>query len=53
MAAAKHVPIEKRSQFLERVGTMLAVHGRDHFDDDAVADAVARALTGMMLQPAE
>jgi hypothetical protein len=53
MAAASHVPLERRSQFLERVGTMLAIYGRGHFDDDVVTDAVARALTGMTLQPAE
>jgi hypothetical protein len=47
MAAASHVPHEKRGQFLERVAAMLAHRGRGHFDDAAVADAVARALTGL------
>ena len=47
MAAARVVPIEKRSQFLERIAAMLRLRGRGHFNDDDVANAVARALNGM------
>jgi hypothetical protein len=52
MAAASHVPHEKRSQFLERVAAMLTLRGRGHFDDADVTDAVSRALNGMTHQPA-
>ena len=44
MAAAAEVPVEKRSQFLERIARMLAPRGRGHFNDADVADAVSRAL---------
>ena len=52
MAAASHVPVEKRSQFLERVAAILVLVGRHHFDDSHVADAVSRALSGLIHQPA-
>ena len=52
MSATADVPVEKRSQFLERTAPMLGVRGQGHFDDDDVADAVARALTGLSHQPA-
>jgi hypothetical protein len=52
MAAASHVPLEKRSQFLERVAKILAIHGRGHFDDAHVAGAIARAITGLAHQQA-
>ena len=52
MAAAAHVPHEKRAQFLERIAAMLKLRGRGHFNDRDVADAVARALNGMTHQPA-
>ncbi|MGC2824417.1 MAG: hypothetical protein WA322_09305 [Pseudolabrys sp.] len=52
MAAASHVPHEKRSQFLERIAAMLRLRGRGHFNDADVNDAVARALSGMTHQPA-
>ena len=48
MAAASHIPHGKRSQFLERIGAMLALRGRGHFNDADVADAVARALQGLI-----
>lgn len=52
MAAASHVPHEKRSQFLERIAAMLRLRGSGHFNDDDVSDVVARALRGMTYQPA-
>ena len=52
MAVASRVPVEKRSQFRERIAGMLVHVGRRHFDDAHVADAVARALNGMTHQPA-
>jgi hypothetical protein len=52
MAAASHMPHEKRSQFLERGAAMLKLRGRGQFDDADVTDAVARALNGMTHQPA-
>jgi hypothetical protein len=48
MAAASHVPIEKRAQFLERIAAMLALRGRGHFTDSDVGDAVKLALVGMV-----
>jgi hypothetical protein len=45
--AALHVPHEKRAQFFQRISAMLALRGHGHFDDDDVADAVARALSGL------
>jgi hypothetical protein len=47
-AAALHVPHEKRAQFFQRITAMLALRGRGHFDDDDVADAVARPLNGLV-----
>jgi len=52
IAAASHVPYEKRAQFLKRVAAMLTHVGRHHFDDAHVADAVARALNGFVHEPA-
>ncbi|MGZ5935455.1 MAG: hypothetical protein ACXWLV_12215 [Rhizomicrobium sp.] len=52
MAAASHVPHEKRSQFLERVAAMLALRGRGHFSDADVTDAESRALNGLIQQTA-
>jgi hypothetical protein len=51
MAAASHVPHEKRPQFLARIAAMVGLRGRGHFNDDDVSDAVARAF-GMTHQPA-
>ena len=48
----RHVPHEKRSQFLERIAAMLRLRGSGHFNDDDVSDVVARALRGMTYQPA-
>jgi hypothetical protein len=52
MAAASHVPHEKRSQFLERIAAMLVLRGRGHFNDDDVANVTALALTGLTHQSA-
>jgi hypothetical protein len=52
MAAASHVPHEKRGQFLERIAAMLVLRGRGHFNDDDVVRAAALALTGLAHQPA-
>jgi hypothetical protein len=48
MAAAANMPPEKRSMFPERVGAMLALRGRRHFDDADVADVVALASAGLV-----
>jgi hypothetical protein len=48
MAAAVQVPIEKRSQFLQRISAMLLLRGRGHFTNDDVDDAVKLALVGMV-----
>jgi hypothetical protein len=42
------VPIEKRSQFMERIAAMLKLRGRGHFTDSDVGDAVKLALVGMI-----
>jgi hypothetical protein len=47
-AAASRVPPEKRAQFFQRVSAMLTLRGRGHFDDADVANAVARALSGLV-----
>jgi hypothetical protein len=53
MAAASHVPHEKRSQFLERIAAaMLALRGRGHFTDRDVGDAVKMALVGLVHESA-
>ena len=52
MAAASHVPQEKRSRSLERIAAMLTLRGRGHFNDDDVADAVKLALVGMVHESA-
>jgi hypothetical protein len=38
MAAAAHVPLEKRAQFLERIAAMLKLRGLGHFADSDVDD---------------
>jgi hypothetical protein len=48
MTAAADMLPEKRSMFLERVGAMLAMRGRGHFNDDDVADVVALASCGLV-----
>jgi len=48
MTAAADMPPEKRSMFLERVGAMLALRGRGHFNDADVADVVALASCGLV-----
>ena len=48
MSATADVPVEMRSQFLERTAALLGVRG----DADDVVDAVAGALTGLSHQPA-
>jgi hypothetical protein len=50
MMAASHVPVERRSQFLERCAAMLKVRGR--FGDDDVMQITTLALTGLTQQPA-
>ena len=52
MTFAADIPQEKRSTFLERVGAMLAMRGRGHFNDDDVAEIAKLALTGLARQPA-
>jgi hypothetical protein len=51
MAAAAHLPIEKRAQFLERIAAMLVLRARSRtFQRRDVTDAVSRALTGLSHQ---
>jgi hypothetical protein len=50
MDAAKTLPVEKRSQFLQRLSAMLELRGR--FSDADVADVARLALTGLPLPPA-
>jgi hypothetical protein len=52
MTFAADIPPDKRSMFLERVGAMLAMRGRGHFNDEDVADVARLALTGLTRQPA-
>ena len=52
MATASHVPIEKRSQFLERIAAMLTLRGRGHFTDHDVGAAVKLALVGLVHESA-
>jgi hypothetical protein len=52
MAAASHMPHEKRGQFLERIAAMLKLRGRGHFADSDVSDAVKLALVGMVYENA-
>jgi hypothetical protein len=46
MDAARVLPVEKRSQFLQRLSAMLELRGR--FSDADVADAAKLALTGLV-----
>jgi hypothetical protein len=48
MAAASHVPVEKRDLYLQRVAAMLTLRGRGHFADGDVDNAVKLALVGMV-----
>ena len=52
MASASHVPIEKRSQFLERIAAMLTLRGRGYFTDYDVGAAVKLALVGLVHESA-
>jgi hypothetical protein len=47
MDAARVLPIEKRSLFLERIAAALTLRGR-HVSDSDVASAVQRALQGLV-----
>jgi hypothetical protein len=52
MEAARILPVEKRSVYLQRVAAILTMRGRGHFDDADVSDVAALALTGLAQQPA-
>jgi hypothetical protein len=52
MAAAADVPVEKRSQFLERIVAMLAFRGRGNFTDNDVDDVVKLACVGLVHESA-
>jgi hypothetical protein len=52
MAAASHVPVEKRDLYLQRVAAMLTLRGRGHFADSDVSDAVKLALVGLVHEAA-
>jgi hypothetical protein len=47
MTFAADIPPEKRSLFLERVGAMLVLRGRGHFNDADVQDVASLALCGL------
>ena len=49
MDAARAVPVERRSVFLERTAAMLRL--RRPFTDDDVADVVRLALCGLVQTP--
>jgi hypothetical protein len=50
MTAARGLPVEKRSVFLERVAARLQLRGR--FTDRDFDDAVRRALRGLIQESA-
>ena len=52
MDAARLLPVEKRSIYLQRIAAMLTVRGRGHFNDSDVTDVAKLALTGLAQQPA-
>ena len=51
MTFAADISPDKRSTFLERVGAMLAMRGRGHFNDDDVAEVTKLASTGLVREP--
>ena len=48
MDAARCLPVEKRSVYLQRIAAMLALRGRGHFADSDVADVTTLALRGLV-----
>ena len=52
MAIAADITPEKRTVFLERVGAMLAIRRRAHFDDGDIAEVASLASTGLVRRPA-
>jgi hypothetical protein len=52
MTVAADMPPDKRSTFLERIGAMLAMRGRGHFNDADVAEVTKLAATGLVREPA-
>ena len=52
MDVARMLPVEKRDVYLRRIGAMLTMRGRGHFNDVDVTDVAKLALTGLAQQPA-
>ncbi|HVI14370.1 MAG TPA: hypothetical protein VM822_16000 [Pseudolabrys sp.] len=50
--AAADLPPKKRVLYLQRLGAMLALRGRGHFNDSDIAEAAKLALHGLIQQPA-
>jgi hypothetical protein len=48
MAGARTLPVEKRSQYLQRIAAMLEIRGR--FSDGDVTEVAALALVGLVHQ---
>jgi hypothetical protein len=52
LAAAGPLPPDKRTLLLERIGAMLNLRGRGHFNDADVDAAIRRAIEGLLHEPA-
>jgi hypothetical protein len=48
MTAARTLPVEKRSQYLQRIAAMLELRGR--FSESDVSEVAALALVGLVQQ---
>ena len=48
MGAARHLPVEKRDLYLQRIAAMLALRGRGRFTDSDVADVTQLAMAGLI-----
>jgi hypothetical protein len=48
MTTARSLPVEKRSQYLQRIAAMLELRGR--FSDGDVSEVAALALVGLVHQ---
>jgi hypothetical protein len=48
MDAARILPIEKRSVYLQRIAQMLKMRGPGHFNDADVSDVAKLALAGLV-----
>ena len=48
MDAARTLPVEKRSVYLQRIAAQLALRGHGHFRDSDIQDVTALALRGLI-----